>query len=76
MAEVHIRERGLKKPAKPTVRPLTTPLLTLRALQVGLRLNELELIDVGELLDVLTESSNDSYDYPRKATQEDMDRYF
>jgi hypothetical protein len=50
--------------------------LTLRALQLGLRLSELEDIEVGELIDILTESGNDSYEYPRKATQEDFDKYF
>lgn len=58
------------------MRELTTPLLTLRALQTGLRLHELEDIEVGELIDLLTESGNDSYEYPAKATQEDMDKYF
>lgn len=37
-----------------------------------MRLEELELLEVGELIDVLTESANDSYEYPVRATQEDM----
>lgn len=41
-----------------------------------IRLSELELLEVGELIDLLTESANDNYDYPVKATQEDMDKYF
>jgi len=36
------------------------------------RLEELELLEVGELIDVLTESANDGYEYPVEATQEDM----
>jgi len=76
LAEVSTFKRAGKKPSKPTVRELTTPLLTLRALQVGLRLDELEDIEVGELIDILTESGNDSYEYPRRATQEDFDKYF
>lgn len=72
MAEICQDFLRSKKPSKPTVRELNTPLLTLRALQLGVRLEELELLEVGELIDVLTESANDSYEYPVKATQEDM----
>jgi len=47
----------------------------LRALQVGLRLTDLENITVGDLMDLLIESSNDSYDYPQVATKEDFARF-
>jgi len=47
-------------------------MLMLRALQVGLRLHDLEEITIGELIDILIEMDNDSYDYPTKATQEDF----
>lgn len=50
--------------------------MTLRALQIGVRLEELELLEVGELIDMLTESANDSYDYPVQASQEDFESAF
>lgn len=37
---------------------------------------DLEYIEVGELIDILIESNNDSYEYPARATQEDFDKYF
>ena len=47
-------------------------MLMLRAVQIGLRLSELEDITLGELIDMLIENGNDSYEYPIKATQEDF----
>lgn len=43
---------------------------------MGLRLEELEDVEVGELIDILIEAGNDNYDYPKRATQEDMQKYF
>lgn len=50
-------------------------MLMLRALEIGLKLSELEEITVGELLDILIEHGNDQYEYPIKATQEDFERF-
>lgn len=47
-------------------------MLVLRALQLGLRLTDLDQITVGDLVDLIIESSNDEYEYPVKATQEDF----
>ena len=44
----------------------------LRAVQIGLRLNDLEQITMGELVDMLIENENDGYEYPIKATQDDF----
>lgn len=38
-------------------------------------MGDLELITVGMALDIFTEASNDSYDYPYEATQEEIDRF-
>ena len=46
----------------------------LRCLQAGLKFPDLEHLEVGLVLDLLTESGNDSYNYKQLATQEDMDR--
>lgn len=47
-------------------------MIVLRALQIGLRLSDLEQITLGELIDILIENENDSYEYPTKATQDDF----
>lgn len=44
----------------------------LRAIQLGFRLSDLDQITIGELLDVLIEHENDSYEYPIKATADDF----
>ena len=55
---------------------MNTPLLLLRALQVGLRITDLEYLEVGDIFDILTESSNDSFDYPKKGTEGDFRSMF
>lgn len=55
---------------------MNTPLFLLRALQVGIRIADLELLEVGDVFDILTESSNDSFDYPKKGTEEDFKAMF
>lgn len=49
--------------------------MILRALQVGLSLVDLDYIEYGELLDILTESSNDHENYQEVATQSDYDQF-
>jgi len=48
---------------------------TLRALQIGLRLSDLDELTEGQVLDILIESGNDSAEYGYEATQEDMDAF-
>ena len=52
---------------------MTAGLLLLRALQVGLKIDDLTMITMGELLDLCTEQANDSAKYDYLATQEDID---
>ena len=47
-------------------------MIMLRAVQLGLRLSDLEEITIGELIDMIIESANDQCDYPTKATQDDF----
>lgn len=47
-------------------------MLILRALQIGLRPSDLDNITLGELVDILIENENDSYEYPIKASQDDF----
>lgn len=55
---------------------MNTPLLVLRALQVGLKITDFDFVEVGDIFDLLTESSNDSYEYPKKGTEEDFQALF
>lgn len=50
-------------------------LYMLRCFQMGLRLIELEELSQGLVMDMITESSNDSYDYPSIANKEDFKRF-
>lgn len=47
----------------------------LRAVQLGISLQDLELLTVGMLNDMYAERKNDDLDWPVMATQEDMDKY-
>ena len=58
---------------------MTTPLVLLRCLEVGLSMSDLELLTVGLVLDIWTERLNDDVKEPksdiREATQEDFDKF-
>lgn len=47
----------------------------LRAVQMGLRLEDLDGLEYGFVVDMMTESSNDDYEYKTIATQEDFDAF-
>lgn len=50
-------------------------LFTLRALQVGLTLEDLDYLSHGQVVDIITEFFNDDEQYELMATQEDFDRF-
>jgi len=58
---------------------MTTALFHLRCLEIGLPLRDLELLTIGMVIDIWTESLNDransSGETVREATQEDFDRF-
>lgn len=54
---------------------MTTALFLLRCLQMGLSMRDLDLVTIGMVNDMFIETQNDYYDYPKLATQEDMDRF-
>lgn len=58
-----------------TDRPLTVGLLLLRCIQVGIPLSDLDLLDIGMIIDILKESSNDDAEWYEVATQEDFDKF-
>lgn len=61
--------------SRPTERPMTTPLFMLRCLQVGLRLDDLDELEIGLVNDMFVEMANDHVEWAYKATQEDMNAF-
>ena len=51
---------------------MTTPLFLLRCVQIGLSISELDLLTIGTVNDMYAEMSNDDYNYPALATQEQI----
>lgn len=54
---------------------LSLPLFLLRTVQIGLTLADLDFLEYGTVMDMLTEAANDGCNYCEIATQEDMDRF-
>lgn len=50
-------------------------LFTLRAVQLGLTLDDLDRLEYGQVMDMIIEANNDSYKYPTLASQDDYDRF-
>ena len=55
---------------------MTTSLFQLRALELGIRKQDLRFYSCGQIFGILMEKSNDHYDWPRKATQDDINALF
>lgn len=65
-----------KKRTKPTVREMNTAIFALRAFSVlHMSMDDLEQMNYGDVIDMMIEMSNDEYDWPLKATQEDIDAF-
>lgn len=54
---------------------MNTALYTLRCIQVGLSLADLDSLDYGFVMDILAESSNDDFKYKEVANQADFDKF-
>ncbi len=54
---------------------MTTPLFLLRCVQLGISMADTELLSIGLINDMYSESRNDECKYAEIATQEDMDRF-
>ena len=66
---------SLKK-LRPTDREMTTPLFLLRCVQLGISIRDLDLLTIGMVNDMYSESRNDDYKgYSEIATQSDMDAF-
>lgn len=56
---------------------MTTPLLLLRAVQLGVHISEMDLLTIGTINDMYSETQNDENKeaYSTLASQEDMDAF-
>ena len=54
---------------------MTTPLLLLRCVQLGIGIRDLEMLTIGTVLDMYTEMERDGEEWIEMAGQEDMDRF-
>lgn len=54
---------------------MTTPLLLLRAVQLGVHISEMDLMTIGTLLDMYSELQSDDMPPVYTASQEDMDKF-
>lgn len=75
MGHQHKNRGKVKKRSRPLDRPMTTPLFMLRAVQLGISIADLDLLSIGLVIDMYTESANDQEDYDLVASQEDMDKF-
>lgn len=54
---------------------MTLGLFLLRAAQLGLSMDDLDSLEAGTVVDMMTEAANDGCEYRQVATQEDYDRF-
>lgn len=54
---------------------MNTALFLLRAVQIGLKLSDLDSLDSGMVMDMFTERCNDDCEYRQLATQDDFDGF-
>lgn len=54
-------------------REVNTALFMLRCAQCGISISDLDLLSIGMINDMFIEMKNDEYDYPKIATQADID---
>ena len=54
---------------------MTTALFLLRVYQNGMKLSDLDELEVGTVFDILTEAQNDNCKYKEVANQDDFDRF-
>jgi len=54
---------------------MTVGLYLLRCFQTGLHMADLETLNYGDVIDMMTETMNDGCEYKEIATQADFDRF-
>ena len=62
----------VKKRLRATERKWSAALFLLRATQLGLSMQDLDMLTCGTVMDMFTELSNDTCEYAQLATAEDM----
>ena len=68
------RHRWRVKILRATEREMTTPLLLLRCVQLGIHISELELLTIGTVMDMYSELQRDDEPHNVLASQDDFDR--
>lgn len=53
---------------------MTSALMVLRAKQVGFTLDEIDSLSWGQVMDVIIESANDNYKYPKLGNKSDYEK--
>lgn len=66
--------RDKKKPRR-SEREMTTPLFMLRCVQLGISIRDLELLTIGLVNDMFSESVRDEKKFATLASQDDMDKF-
>ena len=64
-----------KKKAVSTDRPFNTGVYLKRCIEAGIHISDLDFFEVGEVLDILIEYSNDHADYNVLADQDYIDNF-
>lgn len=54
---------------------MTTPLFLLRCVEIGISIEDLDLLTIGLVLDIWIEKANDDVKYQKMETQEDFDKF-
>ncbi|MBQ5559546.1 MAG: hypothetical protein IIT46_07180 [Lachnospiraceae bacterium] len=74
---LNVQTQVESKKLRATDREMTTPLLLLRAVQLGVQIGEMDLLTIGTINDMYTEMQNDENQgaYSTLASQDDMDRF-
>ena len=54
---------------------MTVGLYLMRCFQIGLKMADLESLNYGDVIDMMTKQLNDDCEYKQVATQEDFDRF-
>lgn len=69
------RRRLRVKKLRANDQEMTTPLLLLRCVQLGIHISELDLLTIGTVLDMYTELQRDDEPHDQLASQDDMERF-
>ena len=72
---LNVQTQVESKKLRATDREMTTPLLLLRCVQLGIHISELDLLTIGTVLDMYTELQRDDEPHDQLASQEDFDRF-